>query len=358
MPSICQPDKNLQETAPSLLVRTDASTQLGTGHVMRCLALAQAWQEIGGRAFFATATIASGLANRLGAEWIELIHLDVVPGSNDDATQTVSLAKHRMASWVVVDGYQFRDAYQRAIKQAGLRLLFVDDYGHADHYYADLVLNQNIYANESRYSNCESYTRLLLGTSYALLRTEFWSWRNWQRQIPTLGRRLLVTLGGSDPEGATLNVIQALKQLQLPDLEARIVIGPANTNLARIRQEVKNSDHHIELLTDVKDMPSLMAWADTAVSAGGVTCWELAFMGVPMVLIILADNQKDIAAGMAEAGVASCAGWYDLLAPRDLAKTLTEMLEKPSLRSQMSYRGRSLVDSLGAKRVVDQLRGA
>ena len=356
MPNIYQPNSNLQDAAPSLLVRADASTQLGTGHVMRCLALAQAWQEIGGRAFFATAAIASALATRLVAERIDLIPLDVTPGSTNDATQTATLAQQRKASWVVVDGYQFDDAYQKAIKQAGLRLLFVDDYGHSDHYYADLVLNQNIYADESHYLNCEPYTRFLLGTTYALLRTEFWSWRNWQRQIPTHARHVLVTLGGSDPKIVTLKVIQALKELQLPDLKARIVIGPANINLATVRHEVENSDGHIELLTDVTDMPSLMAWADAAVSAGGTTCWELAFMGVPMAVVILADNQKDIAAGLAKAEVASCVGWHDQFAPRQLAQLLTELLGNPTLRSQMSNRGRSIVDSLGAKRVADQLR--
>jgi len=358
MQNIYHPDSTLQDTAPSLLVRADASTQLGTGHVMRCLALAQAWHEIGGRAFFATAAIASSLATRFLAERIELIHLDVLPGSNDDATQTASLAQKRRASWVVVDGYQFGDAYQRAIKQAGLRLLFVDDYGHADHYYADLVLNQNINADESRYPHRESYTRLLLGTSYALLRSEFWSWRNWQRQIPSVARRVLVTLGGSDPESVTHKVIKALKQIQLPGLQARIVIGPANTDLPTIRREAEDLDCHIELLTDVTDMPALMAWADAAVSAGGITCWELAFMGVPTVVVILADNQKGIAEGLAEAGVASCVGWHDQFAPGQLAQMLTELLEKCPIRSRMSSHGRSIVDSLGAKRVVDQLQDA
>ena len=113
----------------------------------------------------------------------------------------------------MVDGYQFNADYQRALKAAGFRVLFLDDYGHATHYSADLVLNQNAYANEKMYAARESYTRLLLGTDYCLLRREFSSWRGWKREIAPIGTKILVTMGGSDPENFTTDVVEALCHL-------------------------------------------------------------------------------------------------------------------------------------------------
>jgi spore coat polysaccharide biosynthesis predicted glycosyltransferase SpsG len=128
-----------------LVIRVDASTQMGTGHLMRCLALGQAWRDSGGHAIFAMAMEAPKLEMRLQAEGMEVIHLSARPGSDDDAIQTAHLARRRDASWIVADGYHFGANYQRTIKEAGLRLLFIDDDGQAEHS-ADIVLNQNLHA--------------------------------------------------------------------------------------------------------------------------------------------------------------------------------------------------------------------
>src|SRR5215216_4793334 len=165
-------------TLPPLLIRADASAQIGTGHIMRCLALAQAWQAQGGAVTFATMkTLPDALQTRLQNEHIVLHLLDTKPGSADDAAQTAALAASLGAA-VVVDGYHFGGDYQYTLKSAGLKLLFIDDNVHADHYYADFVLNQNIYANEAMYANREPRTILLLGPRYVLLRLEFWRWRD------------------------------------------------------------------------------------------------------------------------------------------------------------------------------------
>ena len=338
-----------------LLLRADASPQIGTGHVMRCLALAQAWRERGGIPVFAAATLGSALAKRLAKEELELVSLAASPGSAEDATQTAMLARARNACWAVVDGYQFNDAYQKVIKQSDLRLLFVDDNGHAKHYCADIILNQNFHATEALYANRAPYTRLLVGVSYALLRREFWSCRDRPREFPGQSRRLLVTLGGSDPDNVTLTVVKAVTMLALPDLKVRIVVGPANSNLASIREGIEGTNDSFELFTDVEDMHALMSWADASVNAGGTTCWELLAMGIPMVVIIVADNQRKIAESLAENGIACCVGWHGELTPTDLARKLGELLESSALRSQMISRGRRLVDGLGARRVVDQL---
>ncbi|MEP7286095.1 MAG: UDP-2,4-diacetamido-2,4,6-trideoxy-beta-L-altropyranose hydrolase [Chloroflexota bacterium] len=338
-----------------LVIRADSSARMGTGHIMRCLALAQTWQDAGKRVMFMMAMEAPALAARLTDEGFEVIFQPVEPGSLNGAEKTAALARKMGAAWVVVDGYHFGAEYQKVIHDAGLCLLFIDDYGHADHYYADLVLNQNIYANDTLYPEREGYTGLLLGTQFALLRREFKAWRGWQREIPTVARKILVTLGGSDPDNTTLKVIQALQQLNLPDLEARVVVGPSNVYLDDLRQQLTQTSCNIELLTTVTEMTTLMSWADLAISAGGSTSWELAFMGLPIVSIVLAENQKDIAAGLDAAGMAINLGWHANITSTDIAHAMLPLIEDEDRRREMSQRARTIVDGLGAQRVVDLL---
>ena len=128
----------------TLLIRADASAAIGTGHVMRCLALAQSWQACGGAVTFALAGETSPLEARFKKDGTQVVYLPVRPGSLTDAQETGALAQATGVSWVVIDGYQFDTAYQQSLKATGCSLLMLDDYGHATHYYADLVLNQNI----------------------------------------------------------------------------------------------------------------------------------------------------------------------------------------------------------------------
>ena len=155
-----------------MLIRADSSEGMGTGHVMRTLGLAQSWQDQGGKAAYAAASCPAGVEERLLKENIELVRLSPPAGSVEDALATAEAAKDRGACWVVVDGYHFSGGYQKALKQAGRRLLAVDDFGHAEHYWADVILNQDLNAEEGLYRNREPYARLLLGPEFVCLRRE------------------------------------------------------------------------------------------------------------------------------------------------------------------------------------------
>jgi UDP-2,4-diacetamido-2,4,6-trideoxy-beta-L-altropyranose hydrolase len=342
-------------SAAPLLIRADASSRTGTGHVMRCIALAQAWRATGGTVTLAMALDASALYPRLAAENINIHLLHSEPGSTADAAQTAKLARTLGARWVVTDGYHFGSAFQHAIVEAGLRLLLIDDYGHAAEYTADLVLNQNSYAAAFSYPQRSASTRLLLGTRYALLRNEFAVWRGWQRGTPDVARRILVTFGGSDPDNMTLRAIQALQQVHGTSFDVRVVVGAANQYRTILEEAINCSPLMIQVLTTVTDMPGLMAWADLAVSAMGSTSWELAFMGLPIVGTILAKNQQYIAESLAAAGIAINAGWHTDLAAEHLAHIIASLSVDSPARHQMSERGRALVDGRGAWRVVEAM---
>ncbi|MEW5947889.1 MAG: UDP-2,4-diacetamido-2,4,6-trideoxy-beta-L-altropyranose hydrolase [Thermodesulfobacteriota bacterium] len=341
--------------AKSLVIRADAGTEIGTGHVMRCLALAQAWQDAGGQAIFAMATKAPNLESRLKSEGVEVVHLAVKPGSAEDATATASLAQEAGATWIAADGYRFDTRYQRMVKGCGARLLMMDDYGHASHYYADIVLNQNIYASEEIYKNREPYTKLLLGTCYALLRREFMKWHNWKREVPDMARKILVTLGGSDPDNISLKVIDSIKMLSHSDLEVKIIAGPSNMHEASLAEAVHRSPFTVH--RSVENIPEFMAWADVAISAAGSTCWELAFMRLPALLLVVADNQNCVADRLEVAGAAINLGRQSAVPPSDISRALLRLLRDRGEREAMARSGRNLVDGEGAARVVKCLQG-
>lgn len=334
-----------------LVIRADAGAAVGTGHVMRCLALAQAWQDGGGRAAFVMAGGAGGLAPRLTSEDVDIEIIDAEPGSGEDTRRTIEQAARVGARWVVVDGYRFSGEYQRSIRDAGFRVLALDDYGHAQQYYADLVLNQNLHANEGLYLHREAYTRLLLGTEFTLLRREFASRCGGRRETPEVARKVLVTLGGSDPDNATLKVVEALRRLPSDGLEAAVLAGAANPHREELEAAAREAPG-VRLLAQAGDMPGLMAWADVAVSAGGSTCWELAFMGLPALTLVLADNQRDIAAEMDRRGAARSLGRHEAATPEGLKKAVADLLWDRNARLAMSEAGRRLVDGEGAGRVV------
>ncbi len=341
----------------TLVVRADATVALGTGHVMRCLALAQAWQDQGGGCVFVLAEPNPAVAERLRAEGIEVVTLPASPGSAEDAAQLIELAREKQASWVVVDGYHFCAEYQRALKDAGLKQLFVDDSGHAETYCADLVLDQNAHARESFYRHREPNTRLLLGTRYALLRREFAPWRDWKREIAPVGRKVLVTMGGSDPENVTSLAIHALRRVKVPEVEAVVVVGGSNTNLEAIEQAVLRSALPIKLQKRVTKMAELMAWADVAVCGAGTTCWEMCLLGLPAILIDLAANQRPVAAELDRRGAAIHLGPSRELSIAEVAGKLEWILTSEEPRAAISERGRELVDGRGAARVVAAIRG-
>ncbi len=341
----------------NLLFRVDAGVNLGLGHAMRCLALAQAWQDRGGGVVFAMAQAPPALESRLLSEGMEVIRLDASPGSANDARQTGALARERRAPWVVLDGYQFDSEYQRQVKELQLFLLVIDDYGHAGHYRADLLLNQNPHAHEGLYFNREAYTRLLLGTRYALLRREFLPWREWRREIPSVARKILVTLGGGDPDNVTARVLQALEEMDLEGLEAVVLAGSANPHLGELQARVAGMSFPVRLESDVTNMPELIAWADAGITGGGSTCWETAFLGLPCLLIVLAPNQLPIAEKLDDLKSAINLGWIKDLNTASLTESIYQLLESVSLRQEMSLTCRSLVDGEGTDRVIRHLRG-
>jgi UDP-2,4-diacetamido-2,4,6-trideoxy-beta-L-altropyranose hydrolase len=341
-----------------LIIRADASLAMGTGHVMRCLALAQAWQDAGGDVVFAMAEAPPATEERIRLEHARVVPVEAPSASPQDARQVARLAQDCQAEWIVVDGYHFGASYQRNLKQEALKVLFVDDNVHAEHYFADLVLNQNARADEADYVHRELYTNVLAGPRYALLRREFLAWCEVRREVPAYARKILVTMGGSDPGNVTLRVIQALQMVHVEGLQAKIVVGSSNPHSQSLADAASRLEGRVQLLKDTPHMPDLMAWADVAISAGGGTCYELALLQTPMFLITMAGNHERACEVLAERGIAISAGWFHLLDRNKLARALEKMMGDRELRRRLVNNGRCLVDGKGAARVVESMTRA
>jgi UDP-2,4-diacetamido-2,4,6-trideoxy-beta-L-altropyranose hydrolase len=297
---------------------------------------------------------ASGLRDRIEAAGIGFIPLEERHPAGSDLETAIALLSRLTAPFIALDGYHFDSEYQLRLRESENRILVIDDTAHLGRYHADIILNQNLGASQLPYP-CDPDTVLLLEPRYALLRTQFRPWSEWQREIPREANKVLVTLGGGDADNVTLKVIEALRRLGLRGLEIRIVAGPANPHIETLREAAAALPGRAEILTTVSDMASLMAWADVAVAAGGSTSWELACMGLPSVTIVLAENQRRSVKELVGAGLTVSAGWHEQATADDLAARIGALLCEPLRRFRMSEHGRALVDGKGAERVARAL---
>lgn len=359
----------------NLYIRADATGKIGAGHIMRCIAFAQAWQDQGGEVTFISHCESDAIRERIVQEGFNFIPIEYPHPHLSDLAQTLNIIESKTptdpssivrhlssvvcpppsgSAWLVLDGYHFTPDYQKAIREAGIHLLVIDDMNHLPHYHADILLNQNIHAPDLNY-HCDKDTSLLLGTRYVLLRREFLKYRNFKRQIPDRAKNILVTLGGADPDNATLKVIQVLNLIGDPNIEVKIVVGPTNQNIEKLQKELTLSPFTFHLLPNVNDMPELMAWADMAVSAGGSTCWELAFMGVPSIVLVLAENQAAVAEYLLNKKAVLNLGIFAECSKEHIRDECKTLIDNSIARTSLSQQSTKLINGPGPNPVIKSM---
>lgn len=322
---------------------------MGTGHVMRMIALGQAWRALGGDVRLVGRT--APLTGRLESEGFEVVPVEAVHPAPEDARGLLDTTGP--GDWIAIDGYHFNGAYQRAVRDAGRRTLVVDDFFDRDAYAADILLNQNPDGPDYPYDLPGAV--LLLGTRYVLLREEF---QRAEPAAPTPDRAadILVTLGGADPDNATGRVLDAIRATSRTDLSITVVAGAANPHLDDLRERIAALDCACALRTNVADMPGLMARCDLAVSAGGTTSWELCYFGVPFIAIEIADNQQGVIRELARHKAARCLD--SAASVGDIATELERLIDDAPARRAMREAGMRLVDGKGALRVARTMYNA
>jgi UDP-2,4-diacetamido-2,4,6-trideoxy-beta-L-altropyranose hydrolase len=323
---------------------------------MRTLALGQEWQDQGGTVTLVTKMEVSRLEERIHGEGFRLYRLEVEPGSPADVRETARVATGMEARWVVVDGYEFGAGYQQMLRDQGLKVLLIDDHGQTGGCGADLVLDQNLSAEEGMYAGCEPCRGVLLGPRFALIRREFREAGRRQREIPSITRNVLVTMGGADPGNATLTVLQTLEELGGEGTRITVVVGEANPHGEMLEERILGRPS-IRLVRGGETLASVFADADAAISGGGSTTLELLYLGVPFLTVVLAPNQAPVAQALEVQGFTRILGEAEHLEPAFIAGELRRFFRAQEERRRFSEAGRRLVDGEGAARVVMRLRG-
>jgi len=342
--------------APVILLRADAGASIGAGHVMRCLALAEALQDMGFAGHFVAAALPEALEERLRASGMAVHRIAGQPGSAEDLAATLAVAGAVGAVAVVVDGYSFGAEWRAGLAASGLCVLAFDDAGTGEPLHADLIVNAAPDAAGLPYGVGNPKAVRLLGPAYAPLRREVRAAATAAKAPLAERMALLVTFGGSDPLGLSAPVLARLAPALPPEVRLDVAVGGAAPNAGAVEDAARPFGERVRVHRDTPHMGQLMAEAGLAVSAAGTTTAELAAIGTPAVLVTIADNQ-DEAARQSEA-----LGWCALVngrapdaADRIVAVALALWADPPR-RVAMAERLAGIVDGQGAVRIAEALR--
>jgi UDP-2,4-diacetamido-2,4,6-trideoxy-beta-L-altropyranose hydrolase len=333
----------------ALLIRADASVAIGTGHMMRCLALAHAWRDAGGQASFAVGEMPDALAGRFVSECGELLRVVAIPGSAKDAEETAAHARRLRAQWVVVDGDRFRSEFLTILQAGGSRLALVDDFADRESFPADLIVNPNSGVDEKTYRQRAYSGPLLAGERCVLLRREFRKSIErveFQEQEP----RVLVTLGGSDPENLAPRIAAAL--MAWPGLQVTVVAGPGYGKFSDLQ---KMKSNNLRVVQNSPNIEELMRNSDLAVIAAGGTLWELLALGCVVLSYSRNSVQARVVTDLASRGMVVDMGETRSFEPEKLLSAIRGLVSSPGRCQQMAKLSQGLVDGLGATRVVEEM---
>lgn len=341
-----------------ILIRADADAAMGTGHVMRCLALAEALAARGVPVRFLCARLTGAVGTRLRDAGFPVEAVPAEPGSPADAGAVCAALRTAAPAALVVDGYGFASPWRRTVRAAATVVLAFDDLATEPDLAADLVVNAGPAAASLPYGTVAPGARLLLGPSFFPMRRELAERLPADDATPK-GTRLLVSFGGSDPLGLSAPFLVAtgrrLDASADAPLDIDVVLGGSAPALASVRATVTRVPG-VALHVDTRDMAGLMAGARLAVAGAGGTLLELAAFRVPMVLAIVADNQEP------GARAAERAGWgvaIDVRGSSDgaerLADAATALWHDDRRRAAMARAMQGAVDGRGAERLADEL---
>lgn len=358
-----------------IVFRTDASVQIGTGHVMRCLTLADALRKAGASCTFICRAHTGNLLEKIrqrGHVAIALIegktktqsknevilnHADWL-GSDweNDATETRQALGRAMFDWLIVDHYALDASWEKMLRPYCKRIMVIDDLADRAHD-CDLLLDQNLGRLDSDYGlHIPSTVSTLIGPQFALLRPEFGALRNYslnRRRRPQL-KHLLICMGGVDKNNATEEVLDALCKSPLaPDTQIRVVMGMHAPWQDNVRKLASQMPWNTEVLINVENMAELLCHCDLAIGASGSSNWERCCLGIPSLLLVLAENQKSSAKAIHEAGAAYLLNIENI--SESLASTI-EKLTKACTLATMSRVASTLNNGDGVTRVMTAMQ--
>lgn len=347
----------------NVVIRTDASLEIGTGHVMRCITFAKQLKREGANITFVCRNFNGNSISFLQNQGFKVFPLNspilqnhwkwIRENWEQDARETRLIIENLngRTHLLIVDHYGLDAKWESCLRLYVNRIMVIDDLADRVHD-CDLLLDQNYYLNmEKRYNGLVSDSCIqLLGPNYALLRDEFLSIdisriRQRERNV----KNILVIFGGTDPTGETVKTLHAIQELNRLDIEFNIVVGAANPQKDKIEcmcNKLPNLIYHCQ----VTNISELMLNADFSIGAGGSTTWERCFLKLPSIIVIVADNQREIVDAVEKKGVAICLGESNQITDHHLKEEILNLLESPDKIVEMSCNCSAVIDPQLLKR--------
>lgn len=358
-----------------VVIRVDASIQIGTGHVMRCLTLADQLTEVGYFCVFLCREHEGNLGEHIATRGYKVLWLTGLSGKRSvdgnwnahaawlgesweaDAEQTVSALTGYDVDWLIVDHYALDSRWERRLSNSVDRIMVIDDLADRPHC-CDLLLDQTYLRTSDEYNDLVGVgCKLLCGSQYTLLRPEFTRWRSQslaKRAQASVGS-ILINMGGVDKENVTEKVLGAMEGSQLPDsTELTVVMGGHSPSLASVRHAATLNRFRVAVQTDVDNMAELMTSCELAIGAAGATSWERCCLGLPTILIVIADNQTGVANVLRDNGAAYAVNSVKNI-DHELPEILDSLVNDIDALMSVSKSASKVVDGKGARRVVLEL---
>jgi len=362
----------------NVVFRTDASLQIGTGHVMRCLTLADELRADGADCRFVCRAIPGNLIDLIRQRGFTVSALSTAFSTDEnkdrfvgpqstyaawlgvtsytDAAQTITSIGDAMVDWLIVDHYALDFQWEQKLRQVCRRLMVIDDLADRSHD-CDLLLDQNLGRNVGDYRDFTLSTcSVLAGAQFALLRPQFAAMRDQsldRRATPSL-KHLLVCMGGVDQVNATGAVLEALVDCNLPaNLQISVVMGVNAPWFDHVQSLVKHMPRLTKVLVNVDSMAQLMVESDLAISAAGGMSWEQCCLGLPSIVVEVAENQHYSASALKSSGSAKILGGVNDI--KNNMRSMIDFIRTTDVLSQLSKKCRLVTDGRGASRVKDAI---
>lgn len=353
-----------------LAFRADASSQIGTGHVMRCLTLADGMRSAGAECLFVCRAHEGHLMKHIRSRGYEVLNLATSTSADSststslahaswlgvdwqtDAEQTRRMLGSQPFDWLIVDHYALDHRWETFMRSSCNHIMAIDDLADRQHN-CDILLDQNHGSSEDRYRGLAPLNCMQLhGPEYALLKPEYAEQRT--RKVAGDGRVLRVLIyfgGGADERNLTGITVRAFQAPQLAHIELDIVVGAAyayQSSLEEIAAKRGNAAIHCQL----PDLAHLMAKADLSIGAGGATSWERCCMGLPSIVISIAENQRPSCHALSNDKLIDYLSDLNQVTPELIRDRVLSLLKRPEFLREMSDRGMRLVDGKGIKKIT------
>ena len=346
----------------NVVIRTDASIAIGTGHVMRCLTLAKQLKRHGVEVTFVCLNLEGNSISYLQGQGIRTAALPVMENKIEwqlDAEETITIIKEMEieVDLIIVDHYGLDSRWESELRYHTKRIMVIDDLADRPHN-CDLLLDQNFYLDRNeRYKGLvPNHCIQMLGPDYVLLRDEFLQLANRPRQRTGEVHNILVFFGGTDPTDETTKTLDAIKELHIVQIEINVVVGAANPKHKEIElmcEEMVNTNFYCQ----VSNMAELMWKADFTIGAGGASTWERCFLELPSLTIITASNQIEVTNAIEDAGGTVCLGMSSEVNKKKVQSSLSNLIKNPQKLLDMSSKCHQIINPrrIETSPIIDKL---